>query len=254
MGWTSGCIGILLTFFSVGATPGCTCGGDADRKPQPVGAASGIAGGDRTAESGYRSGVGTDDFELSADAKKALLALARASVEAHVRSGKVVEPSEDMLESFPRLSEQRSCFVTLRKQGELRGCIGSLEPRRSLIDDVRFNAVSAAIHDTRFQPVAESELGELTYSISVLTLPRPLEGVSGDALPAYMARHKPGVIIEYQGRRSTFLPSVWEDLPDATQFLSRLCRKQGSPPSCWRDTSAKISTYESIHFTDKDAS
>jgi len=234
------------------ATVGCKCGGDdASRHGN---ATAGIAGGDPATESGYRSDVGTEDFELSAEAKKALLVLARASVETYVRTGRVPEPPSDLEERFPALGKQRSCFVTLRKRGDLRGCIGSLEPRRSLVDDVRHNAVSAAVHDTRFSPVVEAELGELSYSISVLTLPRPLEGVAGDAVPAYMARNKPGVIIEYHGRRSTFLPSVWEELPDAEQFLTRLCRKQGSAGTCWKDPAVKISTYESIYFGDKDVS
>lgn len=252
MGWTGSWIWLLLLTSSV--TTGCRCGGDADRAPQPVGAASAIAGGDRSPESGYRSGVATDDFELSGDAKKALLALARASVEAYVRTGSLIDPPADLLERFPILREERSCFVTLRARDDLRGCIGSLEPRRSLLDDVRHNAVSAAVHDSRFRPVTEPELRELTYSISVLTLPRRLEGVAVNDLPAYMALHKPGVVIENQGRRSTFLPSVWEELPDATQFLSRLCRKQGAAGTCWRDPSAKISTYESIYFAEKDVS
>jgi AmmeMemoRadiSam system protein A len=118
------------------------------------------------------------------------------------------------------------------------------------LEDVRQNAVSAAVHDTRFRPVTTEELGALSYSISVLDLPRALQGVSPADLPAYMQKHRPGVIIEYRGRRSTFLPSVWEDLPDALGFLSRLCMKQGSPADCWKEADARISTYGSIHFSE----
>jgi AmmeMemoRadiSam system protein A len=158
----------------------------------------------------------------------------------------------ELTRRFPKLSTQRACFVTLRREGQLRGCIGSLEPRRPLAEDVQHNAVSAAIHDTRFQPVEESELSSLRYSISVLDLPRPLQGVTAVDLPAYLGRHRPGVIIEYRGRRSTFLPSVWEELADPESFLSRLCLKQGSPSDCWKESDVRISTYGSIYFAEED--
>ncbi|MDZ4063611.1 MAG: AmmeMemoRadiSam system protein A, partial [Coriobacteriia bacterium] len=170
---------------------------------------------DRSWKSGYGSSVDLQGFELSAEERRALLVLARTSVETWVRTQRMAEVPVDLSARFPKLSTHRACFVTLREEGQLRGCIGSLEPRRSLLEDVRQNAVSAAVHDTRFRPVTTEELGALSYSISVLDLPRALQGVSPADLPAYMQKHKPGVIIEYRGRRSTFLPSVWEDLPDA---------------------------------------
>jgi len=210
------------------------------------------AGRDSQADSGYVEGVAIDDFVLSVEEKRALLALARASVETFVRTGRVIDAPGDLAKQHPILAKDRACFVTLKVRGELRGCIGSLEPRRSLIDDVRFNAVSAAVHDTRFSPVTESELSTLSYELSILDLPKPLTGVGADDLPAYLARNRPGLIIEYMGRRSTFLPSVWEDLPDPQDFLARLCRKQGSPSNCWRDPAARLSTYGSIHFSDAD--
>ncbi len=187
-------------------------------------------------------------FSLELDEKRALLRLARACVESHVRTGMLAPVPEDLVQRFPHLQEPRACFVTLHKRGELRGCIGSLEPRRPLVEDIRQNAVSAAIYDTRFEPVTEAELAELHYEISVLDVPRPLEGIAKDDLPGYLGQHKPGVIIEYMRRRSTFLPSVWEDLPDPQDFLAHLCRKQGSSHHAWREPSAKISTYAAIHF------
>lgn len=207
---------------------------------------------DGAADSGYVGRVTTEDFVLTTEEKRALLVLARASVETYVRTGRHVDPPAELASKHPVLTKDRACFVTLKVRGELRGCIGSLEPRRSLIDDVRYNAVSAAVHDTRFSPVSEAELPTLQYELSILDLPKPLQGVSASELPAYLARTRPGLIIEYMGRRSTFLPSVWEDLPDPNDFLTRLCRKQGSPGQCWREPSAKISTYGSIHFTEDD--
>ncbi len=208
--------------------------------------------GDAVADSGYVSGVATEDFALTTEEKRALLALARASVETFVRTGKYVEAPPELVRDHPILGKDRACFVTLTVHGQLRGCIGSLEPRRPLVDDVRFNAVSAAEHDSRFEPVTESELPTLSYEVSVLDLPKPLVGVAPADLPAWLGRNKPGLIIEYMGRRSTFLPTVWEDLPDPNAFLAHLCRKQGSPSQCWRDPNAKISTYGSIHFSDEE--
>ncbi len=233
---------VLAVLAGVGS--GCRCADDAGR--------DNVSGGDDpSAKSGYGSAVEPHDFQLSAEEKQALLVLARSSVETWVRSQKPVDTAE-LTRRFPKLSTQRACFVTLRREGQLRGCIGSLEPRRPLAEDVQHNAVSAAIHDTRFQPVEESELSSLRYSISVLDLPRPLQGVTAADLPAYMGRHRPGVIIEYRGRRSTFLPSVWEELTDPESFLSRLCLKQGSPSDCWKESDVRISTYGSIYFAEED--
>ncbi len=233
---------VLVLLAGVGS--GCRCADDTGRHT--------VSGGDDpSTKSGYGSAVEPQDFQLSDEEKRALLVLARSSVETWVRDQRPVE-AEELTRRFPKLGTPRACFVTLRREGQLRGCIGSLEPRRPLADDVLHNAVSAAIHDTRFRPVEVSELSSLRYSISVLDLPRPLHGVSAGDLPAYMGRHRPGVIIEYRGRRSTFLPSVWEELTDPESFLSRLCLKQGSPPGCWKDSDVRISTYGSIHFAEED--
>ncbi|HNS95483.1 MAG TPA: AmmeMemoRadiSam system protein A [Polyangiaceae bacterium] len=205
------------------------------------------AGDDPVANSGYGSVVDSRDFDLTAEEKQALLTLARTSVETWVRDHQRV-PTDELVRKFPKLNTQRACFVTLRRDGQLRGCIGSLEPYRALVQDVRDNAVSAAMHDTRFRPVEASELSSLRYSLSVLDMPRPLQGVPPSQLPQYLSQHRPGVIIELRGRRSTFLPSVWEDLPDAKIFLSKLCMKQGAPSDCWMDAQARISTYGSINF------
>ena len=208
-------------------------------------------GSDRGADSGYVSGV-NEDFKVGPEEKSALLRLARNSVETFVRTGSNPPVPEELATKWPHLSEPRACFVTLRMHGDLRGCIGSLEPRRPLLEDVRSNAVSAAVHDSRFRPVSVSELPEIDYEISILDVPRPLEGVATDDIPAWLGQHKPGLIIEYRGRRSTFLPSVWEELSDPMAFLDHLCRKQGSPSNCWRDPSAKLSIYGSIKIAEKE--
>jgi AmmeMemoRadiSam system protein A len=253
--------GVVAALGLAPALFGCRC--SQDDPPRAVGwemtgAAAGGGGGakraagDPAAVSSYGSAVSDDKFSVGPEERTALLRLARASVEGYVRGGALPEAPRELGARYPHLAAPRACFVTLRKRGELRGCIGSLEPRRSLIEDVRQNAMSAAIHDTRFEPVRASELGEIDYEISVLDLPRPMPAMPVDEIPAWLGKHRPGLIIEYRGRRSTFLPSVWEDLPEPMDFLSRLCRKQGSPVDCWRDPAARLSAYGSIHFGEKE--
>lgn len=193
-----------------------------------------------------------EDFALSLEEKRVLIGLARSSMERYVRNGELLDEQTELARAFPVLAANRACFVTLTVRGALRGCIGSLEPRRPLLDDVRLNAISAAVQDSRFSPVGERELAEIEVEISVLDVPKLLVGVAPDQLIAYLEKTKPGLILEYLGRRSTFLPSVWEALPSPQDFLSRLCRKQGSPPTCWRDPRASMSTYGSIHFTESE--
>jgi len=207
--------------------------------------------GDLGHDSGYGADVEPKAYQFGDEERRELLALARGCVTAHLRGQPIPQLSPQIIAKYPLLSEPRSCFVTLHKHGELRGCIGSLEPRRSLVEDVRQNAISAAIHDSRFTPVVESELSEIDFEISVLDIPKLLQGVAAAELPAYLKLHRPGLVIEYRGRRSTFLPSVWESLPDPLDFLAHLCRKQGSPPDCWREQAAHISTYGAIHFGEK---
>jgi AmmeMemoRadiSam system protein A len=207
---------------------------------------------DRNNQPGNGAAVIEDNFQLGPDERTALLRLARASMESYVKQRVIPDAPEELLKKFPQLGAARACFVTLRKAGDLRGCIGSLEARRPLVEDVRQNAVAAAVSDSRFSPVSIDELAHIDVEISVLDQPKLLQGVSVQELPAWLSKHKPGLIIEYRGRRSTFLPSVWEELPDPNDFLDRLCRKQGSAPGCWRDPAAQLSVYGSIHFGEKD--
>jgi AmmeMemoRadiSam system protein A len=221
---------------------GCTCEKGADEHKN--------ATDDHSLKSGYGSTVDLRDFELNQKERLALLRLARQSVQTWVQEKRMLEATQEHGAHIPKLQKHRACFVTIKKNGQLRGCIGSLEPRRSLLEDVRQNAVAASTQDTRFSPVQKSELEELTYSISVLDLPRPLQGVSIEELPSYLEKQRLGVIIELGGRRSTFLPSVWEDLPDPLDFLSRLCMKQGASADCWKRAEAVIRVYGSIYFSE----
>ena len=211
---------------------------------------SGDVTGDHDNVVGYGAMAFGDELDLTAAEEQALLELARSSVETRVRAGAALEPPSALTRRFPRLGVLGMAFVTLRKAGELRGCIGSLEPTQSLAADVAENAAHAAVDDRRFSPVAPQELAALELSISVLSDPRPLDTrrLPPDELTRRFGREHPGVVLEFQGRHSTFLPSVWEELPDPVDFLSHLCRKQGAPEACWREPNAHYETYGAEHF------
>jgi AmmeMemoRadiSam system protein A/AmmeMemoRadiSam system protein B len=201
--------------------------------------------GDKSRVVGYGAMTWEDRYELGKDEQQALLTLARRSLEAQVKEHRTIDVPAEVLSRFPRLATNRGAFVTLREDGDLRGCIGSLGPTEPLAEDVVHNAVHAAVHDSRFEPVRPEELAKIHIDISVLDTPRPLNGVTGDALVKYLGDKKPGLIISYKGRRSTFLPAVWEELAEPLAFLGHLCRKQGSPEACWREADARFETYGS---------
>ena len=130
--------------------------------------------------------------------------------------------------------EPGATFVTLRQpDGELHGCVGSLEPRRSIAADVRANAVAAALDDPRAPPIALEDVDSLEVEVSVLS---PLERIpvkdEGDAI-AKLAGLRGGVVFKYKGRRATFLPQMWERFPDAEEFVAQLKRKAGFAEDFW---------------------
>ena len=138
-------------------------------------------------------------------------------------------------EDAPWLGEPGATFVTLKKNGALRGCIGSLEARRPLLVDLKSNAVAAAFRDPRFPPLSHEELDEIRIEVSLLS---PLAAIEFESEVEALARLRPfedGIVLEYGARRGTFLPQVWEDLPDPAQFLGELKRKAGLPASFWSD-------------------
>ena len=141
----------------------------------------------------------------------------------------------------------RATFVTLERHADLRGCIGVLDAFRPLVTDVAQNAFAAAFEDPRFPPLRAAEYPELTLKISVLTPAEPLPFGSEAEL---LARIRPGIdglILSDRGRRGTFLPSVWEQLPDPRDFLSHLKRKAGLPMSYWSD-SLRVARYTTESF------
>lgn len=172
--------------------------------------------------------------------QKLLLNLARDSIR-----GAVSLPAA-MSDSLKRVSR---VFVTLAKKGELRGCIGCIEATRPLYQAVIECARDAAYHDFRFVPVSSSEIDSLSIEISVLSEPADLKYSSAEELLQKL-NHKLGVIIRKVNCCATFLPQVWEELPEKTDFLSHLCAKAGLPPDAWEKRDLEISTYTVEKFSE----
>lgn len=133
----------------------------------------------------------------------------------------------------PALGQPGATFVTLTQRGELRGCIGSLEAWRPLIDDVRANAKAAAFHDPRFAPLARDELDRTRVDVSLLTAAVPVEFTDETDAIRQLRPGVDGMIFECRGRRGTFLPQVWESLPEPGRFFAHLKQKAGFAPDFW---------------------
>jgi len=185
--------------------------------------------------------------KLTIEEKKILLRLAREAMERGVKGERVppLEPS-----SLPEnLCDEGSCFVTLTTQGQLRGCIGSLEPYQSLAEDVCEHAVAAALRDPRFPPVEEAELNGIQIEVSRLTRPIPLEYKDANDLLSKLSPHADGVVVrDGSHRRATFLPQVWEKIPDPADFLDNLCYKMGADPRLWRSKHLDVLVYQVEEF------
>lgn len=184
--------------------------------------------------------------KLNEEDRKNLLKLARSVIASELSCGK----EEDTGKLSPAVMENQGCFVTLHKKGMLRGCIGTIEPVRSLADAVKENATHSAFRDTRFPPVKAEELPEIDIEISVLSKPEILPYTDGEDLKSRLKPGVHGVILSKDGYRSTFLPQVWEQLPDPETFLSHLCRKGGMSGDCWKKGDVEVKVYEVFHFSE----
>ncbi|MGR9073183.1 MAG: AmmeMemoRadiSam system protein A [Gammaproteobacteria bacterium] len=172
--------------------------------------------------------------------RELLLKTARESIRHGLKTGKPlpVIPSE-----FPlALQEKRATFVTLEKDGQLRGCIGMLEAQRPLIKDIAENAFSAAFRDPRFPPVGQDELEKLDIHLSILSPAQPLSFNSEKDLLGQLRPGIDGLILQEGARRGTFLPSVWKSLKTPEQFLRHLKQKAGFEQDYWSET-VKVSRY-----------
>lgn len=179
---------------------------------------------------------------ISEKDRKFLLELARKAIENHPS---MVDVREDAL--TPVMKENRGVFVTLTIEERLRGCIGYIQPIKQLYEAVRDCAVNAAYADPRFRPVSPDEFQKIRIEISVLTVPEPLEYSGPEDLLAKLTPED-GLVLKRGMHTSTFLPQVWEQLPDKTQFLEHLSMKAGLSADAWKEPDVTIETYRVEKF------
>ena len=214
---------------------------------------SGDTAGDKSRVVGYAAIAfyAAAPATFSAADRRFLLELARRAVRKIVTTGRAPEaPAKDLPAA---LSAPRGCFVTLKQHGTLRGCIGQIGAQLPLQRAVVENAASAAVRDPRFLPVAPREVDELRIEISVLSVPQPLAFKSPDDLLRQLQPHRDGVVLKIGGRLSTYLPQVWESIPDKVDFLNSLAEKAGCAPEAWRGPEVGVSLYQVESFQEPDA-
>jgi len=173
---------------------------------------------------------------LPRDAGRVLLPLARTAI------ANQLGMSWQENETPQWLQQYGACFITLTRDTKLRGCVGTLRPHRALAEDVKANAVAAAFRDPRFPPVAAGEFPVVALEISVLSAVEPMRfDDEADAL-RQLRRGIDGLVFEYGYHTSTFLPQVWEDFKEPTEFVAHLKYKAGLPPDFW-DKDVRLSRY-----------
>jgi AmmeMemoRadiSam system protein B/AmmeMemoRadiSam system protein A len=204
---------------------------------------SGDTAGDKGRVVGYSS-FALYDGEAAVPTEKAgaaLLDIAHGAIEQQL--------FQKSLAAFeaPWLRQAGATFVTLKKNRELRGCIGSLQAARPLAEDVAHNALGAAFRDPRFPALAAHEWPQCSVEVSLLSAPKPLRFAGEDDLLSQIRPGEDGLILEAQGRRGTFLPQVWESIPDTRAFLDELIRKAGLPADT-RLERCKLFRYRVVKF------
>jgi len=175
------------------------------------------------------------------DAGSTLLSIARGAIDSGFEKKDLVEKNESWL------AQAGASFVTLMRAGSLRGCIGSLDAVRPLGADVAENARGAAFRDPRFAPLTAGEWPQCRVEVSLLSAPKPLRFADEDDLLAQLVPGEDGVILEGGGRRGTFLPQVWEALPEPGRFMRELARKAGLAPD-ERLARCRVSRYRVIKW------
>lgn len=178
-----------------------------------------------------------------------LLYSARAAISRALKLTAWVDESVDT--SAHWLQQPGATFITLTQHGRLRGCIGSLQARQPLIENVRSNAVSAALYDTRFLPVTADELESIRIEVSLLSALQPIRFASEPDALKQLRPGMDGITLEYGDNRSTFLPQVWDSLPQPREFLAQLKVKAGLYADFW-DDDVRLSRYTVQKWCEKD--
>ena len=190
-----------------------------------------------------------DPEEISEPEGKGLVGLARLAIDKYLSEGKVIDLQEIPFESWKKLG---ASFVTLENKdtGALRGCIGTIIPIQPLYKDVIRNAIAAATQDPRFPPLTYEELPYTRVKVSILSYPQKLEYKDPQDLLNKIEPFKDGLILKYGNFQGTFLPDVWEEIPDKALFLSHLCRKAGLQEDCWLTLPVEIYRYRTKVFSE----
>lgn len=213
---------------------------------------SGDVYGEKESVVGYAGIAFIKNLSIQEVEKKILLSLARKSIEHYLTTSEKYFPIVEKItleKNNSNLLASRGTFVTLTKNGALRGCIGSILPRQPIYQDVVDNAVAAATRDPRFQPLKKEELKDIKIEVSILDYPQQLI-VKNNKEAVKLLTPGVGVILYYKNNQSTFLPDVWKELKKPEEFLKHLCKKQNAPPDCWKDPSTYIYTYRTISVSE----
>jgi AmmeMemoRadiSam system protein A len=191
-------------------------------------------------------------LSLSKEQGEILVRLARLVLfqELGDRSGQQEEMTLEASLREDCFKEPRGTFVSLKLDGQLRGCIGNLSDDIPMGKGVRQNALGAAFRDARFQPLTLAELTRVRIEVSVLTPPIALCHANAADLIASLRPGLDGVIIRDGPASATFLPQVWEQLPQPEIFLGHLCQKAGLQPDAWQHTPLEVMTYQVQYFTE----
>ena len=180
--------------------------------------------------------------QLTEEEGKYLLSEARKAIEKKIFD--LAKKDEFDRPDLTKLFERRGTFVTLTIEGGLRGCIGNIIPQEPLLQSVKANAINAAFHDPRFRPLSRKEWNKIKIEISILTDPKPLDYSDSMDLLEKLKPGQDGVIIKKGYHQATFLPQVWEQLPDKKDFLTHLCLKAGLDGDQWEKEKFEILTYQ----------
>ena len=189
-----------------------------------------------------KEGDMVDTDKLTEEEGRCLLSVARQTIQQRLFSSENQGLADPQVS--PKFSERRGTFVTLTIDGGLRGCIGHIIPQESLIEGVRVNAINAAFRDPRFRPLSRKEWEKVKIEVSILTEPKTLPYSDGEDLLDKLRPGIDGVIIKKGFHQATFLPQVWEQLPDKKEFLNHLCLKAGLEMDAWQKEKLDVSTYQ----------
>jgi AmmeMemoRadiSam system protein A len=179
---------------------------------------------------------------LNEEQGQILVKLARQTIEERLNKRSIKVDPDSMVDSA--FKEKRGTFVTLTINKQLRGCIGNLDSTDPIVDGIERNAVNAAFRDPRFPPLKADELDRVDIEVSILTEPQPLEYRDSKDLLSKLRVNVDGVILRKGSASATFLPQVWEQLPQPEKFLSHLCSKAGLPADTWKKGNLDILTYQ----------